>query len=251
MPSMYMSHNGGVCAFLKFWGSSNQPFSELKGGSKRVNWKSVAQHTEWYISEAFLLPGKPFENPTRLGEATLCAYWNHWFRLSGSSSGEFTFKEIRPPGGEAGNNGDSDDGREPKTKDIKQVGSKPDEGGSGKESEDKVGESQRNQALTDITPDQCHSDEEKIEFLRSLCPWSSDYQAIVGIVAEMMVSSCRYFTCIRLITQDITSPLESLLFTDTLLIAFHGIGIATTQKRPFMPVGGQASCSNGLIVAHT
>ena len=108
------------------------------------------------------------------------------------------------------------------------TGHKPDEGGSDKESEDRVEESQKSQALIAIIPDQCHSDEEKINFLRSLCPWSSDYQAIVGIVAEMMVSSCRCFTCIRLITQDISSPLESLLFTATPLIASHGIEIATT-----------------------
>ena len=50
-------------------------------------------------------------------------------------------------------------------------------------------EMDQNQDLAHRTPAQCHSDEEKIAFLRSLCLETEDYQAVVDLISQMEVSS--------------------------------------------------------------
>ena len=188
---------------------NNPAFSGLKGGSKRVKWKNIAKNTEWFIGRPFLIPGKALENPTRLAEATLRAYWEHWFELSQSGQ-EFTFKRVSPPRGETGEDMEDNEGDGARYKDSEQEdGEHPSEdGGEDKQSEDQVQsehpneddaddkqsedqaqDSPRTQTVAEVTPNQCHTDEEKMDFLRSLCLWSDDFQAVIGAVAQMVVSS--------------------------------------------------------------
>jgi hypothetical protein len=182
--------------FSIYMGSSNQASLGLKGGSRRVKWKSVTKHPEWYIGRAFLLPKKSFDNPSRLGETTLRAYWEHWFDLS-SSGEEFTFKRTSPPHGAAGGDRNSD------SETRKKAGTNSEDSDS--ESEKKTGKEDSIQGESDSeqekdsqsqedqdgpTPDQCHTDQEKIDFLHSLCQWSNDYQVVVGAIAKMKVGFC-------------------------------------------------------------
>jgi hypothetical protein len=195
MPCVSISHNSGVCLLLHFLNSSDRAFLGLRGGSKRVNWKSITKHTEWYISETFLLPGKPFENPTRLGESHLRAYWNHWLKLSRSGN-HFTFKHTTPPIGETGSDPESNSGKkagrggpeqsesEPEVEDNHKKGGKPDNVGS-----PKLGPALR-------TPDRCYLGRDRTRFLHSMCGWHDGYQAVVSTVAQMVVSFCRSFICI-------------------------------------------------------
>lgn len=181
----------------------NSTFSGLKGGSKRVKWKSIAKHPDWYISSTFLLPRKPFENPTRLSYANLRAYWEHWADLS-LGGDVFTFKRTNPPHGHD-DDGDSGEGDKEKTQhedseesedsglDSEKTGDKDSEDSedSGVESEQpyKIQAHRRTKNRVPLVPAGCISVEEKHHFLQSLCPWSKDYQAVVEAVTQMVVCS--------------------------------------------------------------
>ena len=81
VPSMHMLLNNGVCLFQYYNRSYSNPLpTELADGSKRVAWKSIKENNSWYISKTFLLNKQTFENPTRLQENHLHAYWKHWLR---------------------------------------------------------------------------------------------------------------------------------------------------------------------------
>ena len=169
---------------------ANSTFSGLKGGSKRVKWKSIAKHPEWYISRNFLLPRKPFENPTRLPYANLRAYWEHWFDLS-LSGDVFTFKRTNPPHGDE-DDGDSAEGDKEKTghDDPAEEESEDSRVSDSSDVESKQAHgSMGNQDLVELVPAECVSVEEKHHFLQSLCPWSKDYQGVVGAVTQMVVCS--------------------------------------------------------------
>ena len=61
------------------------------GGSKRVAWKDIKASPEQYISKKFLLNNQVLENPTRLHDHVIKAYWKHWHTLA-QSGHPFTFK---------------------------------------------------------------------------------------------------------------------------------------------------------------
>lgn len=153
-------------------------------------WKGIREANEWYINKPFLLPSRTFDNPTRLSESDLRAYWKHWYN-SFQSGKPFTFK--RTGARDAGAHNSSD---EPKEKDlpedISEEGEKKTLGGrKPEEEEDEDKDSDRGEEV--LTPDQCHSEGEKIRFLRSLVHANGDngkeYQEIIDILAQMRVSS--------------------------------------------------------------
>jgi hypothetical protein len=77
----------------------------LKKGAKQVAWKGIREANEWFIDETFLLSLRTFDNPTRLTEHNLRAYWKHWYNLSQSGK-PFTFKRTgaRDPSSHTNNN---------------------------------------------------------------------------------------------------------------------------------------------------
>jgi hypothetical protein len=255
---VYITQQWSVFISRFFWASVDLGFSGLRGGSKRVNWKSVSENPEWYISRTFLLPGKPFENQTRLGEAHLRAYWRHWFDLADSDDLEFTFKRTAPPIEGAASGSDTGGGLggsadETGAENLKQKGSNADEDSNDKDAEE-AGESTEELDPINPPPNQCHTDEEKIKYLQSVHILDVNYQAVVNMVAQMMVSLWQSFVYTGLITEGISSPLVPLQLLNILLVASHGIGAVSTRTRPFIkgvkPVRA-GSCFSGWMAAHT
>lgn len=94
LHSMCISPSSGVCLFIYFsWTFSDCIFLGLKKGAKQVAWKGIREANEWFIDETFLLSLRTFDNPTRLTEHNLRAYWKHWYNLSQSGK-PFTFKRT-------------------------------------------------------------------------------------------------------------------------------------------------------------
>jgi hypothetical protein len=175
---------------------SNLKFSELKKGSKRVAWQNIKQQNDWYISSTFLLPNRVIENPTRLGESDLRAYWKLWYRLSQSGQ-NFTFKRVGSPGSKADSNPGSDGEGENEVKEksepeggrSKEPGSASDPGSKGEQGGSQVNDQPEDTAEGGVTPDQCHSDGAQISFLRTLNPDYQEYQVVIDLLAQMRVSS--------------------------------------------------------------
>ena len=197
LPFILMLPNSGVCLFHQNRKSCSNPLHpELAKGGKRVAWKSIKAQNTWYISKTFLLSRRTFDNPTRLAESDLRAYWEHWFNQS-ESGHEFTFRRVGAPI----RNNDLESGSESSNQDEDENEDKEDKSkGKGKNREDEEeevdksgrkgggGESDDGEESIGVTPDQCHTDEEKFTFLRSLLPRKKEYQAVVDILAQMKVS---------------------------------------------------------------
>lgn len=167
--------------------------SELKGGSKQVRWKDIENQNKWYISQAFLIEGKTFKNPTRLSEKDLRAYWKHW--LNSSQSGKpFTFKKVGAFDGKS-DTGLDIEGDKPKEA-RKSDREDSDRGDDGDEEEEEGGP-----PSGDLTPDQCGTDEAKISFLQSLLIHDQTYQAIINSLAQMRVGYLHYFIIEGLLTE--------------------------------------------------
>ena len=201
----------------------------------------------------FLLDRRTLENPTRLSEADLRAYWEHWFKQS-ESGHEFIFKRVSAPSGDV-SSGDTEPGNqpsaEPEERGEKQEEEVEDEeeeevedeekdkgtdGGDDDEEEDgkgkdNGGESDENHVC--VAPDQCQTDEEKFTFLCSLLPRKKEYQAIVEILAQMKVSEQHHYLHTQLTTR-ISRTTAALKISSILLDAFHGTGTAPSQIRPYM-----------------
>lgn len=182
--STYITQQWSVFIFLIFSALVTGVLG-LKGGSKRVSWKGIAKKNQWYISEQFLLPGKTLDNPSRLAEATLRAYWKHWFDLA-CSGVILTFKRISPPIEEEGSSNTSDsDEEQAKAAALKPDESQPEPTQDGN-SKQKSQLSNEDQGPTMLTPDQCESDEEKASFLKDIYK-SGTYETIVEIVTQIPV----------------------------------------------------------------
>jgi hypothetical protein len=159
------------------------------------------------MSEKFLLPRRAIGNPTRLQESVIKAYWKHWYSLCQAGQ-PFTFKTVAPAssgpsqpencdqakedepenGDQAKEDESEDSGLE--TSDLGQ-----DKGGSSSSGVDEDEDSARLVKKVS-SPDQCHTDGEKIGFLRSLVGTDGKvYQAIVSIVVQMRVSICSILGC--------------------------------------------------------
>lgn len=157
---------------------SKSPINELsgrEGGRKQVPWGKVLAHNEWYIDKVFLLKGKTLFNPNQISEATIKAYWDHWYQLAQKGQ-EFSFKTVEDYKGEKPTDGDSDNG-EPMEVD------KPSGAGGSSGDEQQAGE--------DTTPKHCKSEGEKIAFLHALHPQSENmYHSVITAVASMKVGIC-------------------------------------------------------------
>ena len=107
-------------------------------GSKRVAWKNIKAQNTWYISKTFLLNRRTFDNPTRLSESDLRAYWEHWFKRS-QSGDEFTFKRVVAYGGKGNSQSDSEtSNQQEEKKSQKKSESKEEEGEEEEEDEGKA-----------------------------------------------------------------------------------------------------------------
>ena len=186
-------------------------------------WKGIREANEWYLGESFLLPKHTFDNPTRLSETSLRAYWKHWYNLSQSGQ-PFTFKrtgahdvDARSDSGEPQGELPKEDMSEEETKgrssgkEEEEEEAKGRSSGKGEEEEETKGKSSGEEEEEEVdglpgksdaedgnkhpdshgalTPDQCHSFGQKIIFLRTLA--SSDnagYKDIISILAQMEVS---------------------------------------------------------------
>lgn len=169
-------------------------FLELAKGGRRVTWKSIKAANAWYIKEKFLADGHTLENPARLSESALRAYWQLWYDLAKKGQ-HFAFQRVGTPADTSGGP------------------SKPDSAGSEEEpseDEDKARGKKRKQiSPSDTTgvstdsengtdpekelssPKVCISDAEKFAFLRGLASSSDkEYQNIIALVAQMGVSVC-------------------------------------------------------------
>jgi hypothetical protein len=162
-------------------------------------WKAIRKKNRWYIRDSFLLPKRTFDNPTRLSESDLRAYWKHWYDLS-QAGRPFTFKRAGAydaticsdsdepqEGGPKENTSEEEEqptrDREPQEEEEEEVEGQPGEAGA----EDEDGHSGSGGKV--LTPDQCTSFGEKIIFLRSLVHSDGKaYRDIVNIVAQMRVS---------------------------------------------------------------
>ena len=198
---------------------ANHTLSELLGGGKRVAWRDIQAAPRQYISSKFLLSGHTFQNPTRLPERSVKAYWNHWYTLAQSGQ-QFTFKtaatvgsDPRKQGGTSKEDapGESQEEvakgteRQPQDSD----GTDEDEGldtakdnascvdkdmapgleeDSGLDSSDEKGSGSGDEKP--LIPNQCHTDAEKVAFLHSLVSTDGNiYQVVISTVAQMRVSS--------------------------------------------------------------
>ena len=117
-------------------------------------------------------------------------YWAHWFKLAASGS-EFTFKRTGPPKEQAPDSTDSNHEVGSKQEGSEQVEpqSAEDDDDNTKDPGSKLGGSSQDDNPEPVTPQQCKSDEEMLKFLRSSNPSNNQYQAIVGLVSQMKVSS--------------------------------------------------------------
>ena len=105
-----------------------------------------------------------------MAEGNVCAYWEHWYKLSQSGHG-FVFKKTSIPKKEVDSNPSVDEEVQPEVEENEfEERSKPEEK-----------EKSKDQDWIQQTPDQSHSDEERISFLQALIP-DQTYQAIVEIL---------------------------------------------------------------------
>jgi hypothetical protein len=171
-------------------------FLELAKGGKQVTWKSIKAANTWYIKEKFLIRHHTLENPARLSESALRAYWKLWYDLA-KGGHPFAFQRVGTPADTSGGP------------------SKPDAAGSQEEPSndegqdkargkkrkqippsDTTGVSTDSESGTDpekelSSPKACTSDAEKLTFLRGLASSSGkEYQSTVALVAQMGVSAC-------------------------------------------------------------
>ena len=65
----------------------------------------------------------------------------------------------------------------------------------------KLGGSNQDDNREPVTPHQCKSDEEMLKFLQSSNPSNNQYQAIVGLVSQMKVSSHQCFIYIQAVAE--------------------------------------------------
>jgi hypothetical protein len=161
-------------------------FLELAQGGKRVPWSSIKESTRWYIRKKFLLPNHSLNNPVRISESTLRAYWNHWYNLAQSGQ-PFTFKRVGLPN-------ETDDGpSKPATVDSPAEPSDEEEQPKDRtrrmEVEPAGSNTQRVASQPARTPNQCGIGAERFLFLRSLAG-SEDkaYLEVLEMIAQRRVS---------------------------------------------------------------
>lgn len=202
---MHMLPNSGVCPFLLCLKCfSKRTSSELKKGSKRVTWKNIKEQNTWYISDTFLIAGRTFENPTRLSETDLRKYWRHWYKLSQSGQ-SFTFKRTGIPNSDPEGSAEEHQSRQ---EENESKGGDPEEKEGSEEeprpeAKGQPGESNEDQDAPYLTPSHCHSDQDKISFLRTLAPNNQSYQSIINILAQMKVRPLYCLTGIWLTVRNI------------------------------------------------
>jgi hypothetical protein len=174
-------------------------------------WKAIQRKNRWYIRDSFLLPKCTFDNPTRLSESILRAYWKHWYNLSQAGT-PFTFKRTGAYDSAVCSDSDEPQEGRPMEK-ISEEEEQPTRDRKPQEEEEEV-EGQPGEASAEdeddhsgsggkvLTPDQCTSFGEKIIFLRSLVHSDGKaYRDIINIVAQMRVSfNCAVITVIHNLT---------------------------------------------------
>ena len=192
-----ISPSSGVWIFSHHPGLFNDRFFRVR---KRVTWKSIKAANTWYIKEKFLIHHYTLENPARLSESALRAYWKLWYDLA-KGGHPFTFQRVGTPADTSG--GPS---KPPSKSDAAGSQEEPsnDEGqdkARGKKHKqispsDTTGVSTDSESGTDpekelLSPKACTTDAEKLTFLWELAGSSDkDYQATVALVAQMGVSAC-------------------------------------------------------------
>ena len=223
VPSMFILPNSGVRLSQYYNRSYSDPFfAGLAKGSKRVAWINIKKQNSWYISKTFLLNRRTLDNPTRLSETDLRAYWEHWLKRS-ESGHEFIFKRVSTPSGdvssgdiEPGNRSsaepekenekqeeDVEEEEEEEEEEEKDKGTDDDDDGKEEEDKGKDNGGEGDEDHVCVAPDQCQTDEEKFTFLRSLLPRKKEYQAIVEILAQMKVSEQCHYIYTQLTTKNL------------------------------------------------
>lgn len=193
MPFVPLSASSGVCVFILFGSFIDRVFLELKGGGKSAAWTRIKESNGWYIDKRFLLPGKPFYDPTRILDTAIHAYWSHWYKMA-KSGDTFCFTTVQPCKKEVGGGGERQSEEESQPK--KEGDDEDEDGSSNQDRSRREGTpegSNGDQASHVLTPDQCESEGEKLSFIRSLCGEEVDYQAVIDLVAQMRVSYLHFW----------------------------------------------------------
>ena len=166
-------------SFLSFLDVLITIFLGLAQGSKRVAWSNIRESTSWYIHEKFLLPKYPLNNPTRMSEDALRAYWSHWYKHA--QSGQlFGFKRVGLPD-------ETDDGpSKPTTTANSPVEPSDDEEKQPKKQAVMASSSKHRMPST---PAQCSTSGERLLFLQSLAGGEDKmYRKVLEMVAQRRVS---------------------------------------------------------------
>ena len=182
----YVTQQWSMLVFQTISGDVITIFLELAQGGKRVPWSSIKESTRWYIRKRFLLPNHSLNNPVRISESTLRAYWDHWYNLAQSDQ-PFTFKRVGLPN-------ETDDGPSKPAK-VSSLAEPSDEeeqsedGTRRMEVEPAGSSTQRIASQPPRTPNQCGIGAERFLFLRSLA--GSDckaYLEVLEMIAQRRVS---------------------------------------------------------------
>lgn len=151
-------------------------------GSKRVAWSNIRESASWYIHEKFLLPEHPLNNPTRISEDALRAYWSHWHELAQSGQ-PFGFKRVGLPD-------ETDDGpSKPTTTANSPVEPSDEEEPPKKQAVLASSSKHRMSSKPAQTPAQCSTSAERLLFLQSLAGDEDKvYRKVLEMVAQRRVS---------------------------------------------------------------
>jgi hypothetical protein len=170
-------------SFLSFLDVLITIFLGLAQGSKRVAWSNIRESTSWYIHENFLLPKYPLNNPTRMSEDALRAYWSHWYKLAQSGQ-QFGFKRVGLPD-------ETDDGpSKPTTTANSPVEPSDDEEEQPKKQAVMAGSSKHRMPPKPAqTPAECSTSAERLLFLQSLAGDEDKmYRKVLEMLAQRRVS---------------------------------------------------------------
>jgi len=222
-------------------------------------WKGIKEANEWYLEESFLLPKHTFDNPTRLAEGSLRAYWKHWYSLSQSGK-PFAFKRTGAYDANAYSDSGEPQGELPKedmseeeTKGKRSEEEEEEEvdGEPGKcDTEDGDKHSDSDEALT---PDQCHSFGQKIKFLSSLASSNGTaYQDIINILAQMEVNSDLLFIWWYLVDWSVPRLAIAQKLLDILPNVSLGVGkVSMAINLSTQALSSFVLCKSGLQQALT
>ena len=157
-------------------------FLGLSQGSKRVAWSNIGESNSWYIEEKFLVSKVPLNNPTRIPEDAIRAYWSLWYGLAQSGQ-PFGFKRVGIP------DETDDEPSKPTTTAHSSVEPSDEEERPKKQVVQASSSKQRESSKPAQTPDQCSTIAEKLLFLQSLAGDEDEvYCKVLEMVAQRRVS---------------------------------------------------------------